>query len=210
MLEKNFMEKAIDRIENKNNNRPYYNIIFDKELDGEQIVESFGINEKDEIYDEAVSFCDDYIELDTDKKENKQLIYKLKDKYVDSARILLNTALYAGLGSIVASDPTFTFGAAGFGLGMTTYDELKDHSAIDMKTNAFFGVVGGFVGSLFTDSETGKYIGAGVGAFYAGLKQVYNNKYLKDKYSNFSKDEALEDIISKYDRKKEKLIDMYS
>ncbi len=205
MLEKDFMEKAISRIENK---YKYENEI---DLNGRYILNSFGMESDDENYEEALSFCDDYINLYKNKKNSLSSVYKFKDNdYIDAGRIVLNSAIYGGLASIIASDPMFSAGAAGFGLGMTSYDEIKDHSSINMGNAGFYGVIGSLIGSLFTDSETGRYIGAGVGAFYSAFKQIYNNKKYEDYISNISKEEALENVYSKYDKKKENLIDMYS
>ncbi len=209
MLEEKLMDKIVYKVEKKNKYRFIYleRILKPK---GKEIVESLNISEDEDIYDEVLSFTNDYIDLYSKKQKELNLANKLTDNdKINYSRIFFNTAIYGGLANIITSDPMFSAGAAGFGLGLTSYDEIKDNSAIDMGGIAFFGIVGGLVGSFIGDNESGKYIGAGIGAICSTFKYLENNKNLEDFISNTSRSKYIKKIVINHDQKKDELKNLY-
>ena len=209
MLEEKLMDKIVYKVEKKNKYRFIYleRILKPK---GKEIVESLNISEDEDIYDEVLSFTNDYIDLYSKKQKELNLANKLTDNdKINYSRIFFNTAIYGGLANIITSDPMFSAGAAGFGLGLTSYDEIKDNSSFDMGGIAFFGIVGGLVGSFIGDNESGKYIGAGIGAICSTFKYLENNKNLEDFISNTSRSKYIKKIVINHDQKKDELKNLY-
>ena len=210
MLEEKLIDKVIYAVEKKNKYRFIYlgTLLNPK---GKEIVESLNISENEDVYDEVLSFSNDYIDLYSKKQKELNLANKLNDDgEISYSRIFFNTIIYGGLASIIASDPMFSAGAAGFGLGLTSYDEIKDNSAIDMDKIALCGIVGGAIGSFIGDNESGKYIGAGVGAIFSTIHSLERNKTLEDYFSNTSRSEYIKRIVINYDKKTNELINLYS
>ncbi|MFW6025120.1 MAG: hypothetical protein ACOCRX_02140 [Candidatus Woesearchaeota archaeon] len=212
MLDKDIIYKAISNVEYRRPEGSLEEILLKDDVRGEDIVGELNIKKDSKEYYEAVSFCNDYINLVEKENQKLSLLHKLEKKnHLDASRILKNTMLYGTTGFLTGVDPMMGIGAAGLGFGMTMYDENKDHSAIDMFNPATFSLIGAAIGSIFSDVESGKYIGAGIGAVYGSLKEIFNSKKYERRFSsNDEIEDKMEELYINYEKKKKNLVELYS
>ncbi len=202
MFTKDKLRQAISTIES------YYSL--DKLVEEEEIASKMGISIDGDEFKTFEEFCSDYDDIRDQKNSEICLTDRqFSDHSFDFYRTLRNGALSAVLG--LFSDPQLysALTMAGAGMAVTAYDENVNKGTMQLGSVWFATALGAFVGHFFGEDQTGKYIGAGIGAM---LSTVYEAQQgLRRRVTpNKSKEEVLREIETQYERDVDNLLTHYS